>query len=484
VQIPDFLKCASVIPLYKGKGSTLDADNFRPISLLSPLAKIFEVVIFNKLQPLIDSKLCPQQHGFRRHHSTHSAHTQFSQDIWNALDKPNGRVGAIFIDLKKAFNTVQKEILLHKLAFRFNLPPSLVKMISDFLSLRTFTIKIGNFVSKAFPEANSVPQGSTLGPLLFAAFIDDICESVDLPFLLYADDIVIYCQGSDPQEIVDKLNLTLVKVNEWCSRNGVSINLDKTFFQFFHKTRDTPPTFTNPSLNNQELSRVEHFKYLGITYDSYFSFRKHFSLVKNRLSSVIGRMNSIAKFLPPSTFSILFKAFVIPVYYFGLDIWGIQPKLEIMKLQNLINNLLFSSYHPSLGRKLRRSFLKGNRATRTLLYKYKDNLKVTPMLNQLNILTISERLQWICLKNVFKNLTSPSEPSRYQLSPRNARSFPLLVVPTGRTKFVGNSVLFRSVSLWNSLPRNWDFDTMTLKLFKKIVFYHLVSKRSETFVKF
>ena len=432
-------------------------------------------------------KLCPQQHGFRSHRSTHSAQTQFSQDLWTALDCPKARVGAVFIDLKKAFNTVQTEILLHKLAFRFQLSASLVKVIANFLFLRTFTIKLGNSVSKVFPEANSVPQGSTLGPLLFAAFIDDICEVVNLPFLLYADDLVFYCPGSHPQEIVDKLNLTLREVHGWCERNGISITLDKNFFQFLHKPNDTFPAFTNPSLNDHELSRVVHFKYLGLTFDSCLNFKKHFNLVKKRLSSVVGRMKCISKYLPPRAFSILFKAFVIPTYDYGLDIWGVQSHLEMAKLQNPINNLLLSAFHPSLSRKLRRSFLKGNKTTRAKIFKsYKSNLEVTPLLLQLNILTVPERLQWVCLKTIYKSITSLSLglTQFYQRSPRASRSFPLLVVPAGRTKFVRNSVVCRSIALWNDLPKSWNFDALNLKEFKQLVFQHIVSKRRESFVKF
>jgi hypothetical protein len=155
--IPDSLKVATVIPLYKGKGSFSICDNYRPISLLSPLSKIFEIVIFNKLRNFIEPKLCRQQHGFRRYHSTHSALTLFSQDIWNALDASKGRVFAVFIDQKKAFNSVQSDILLHKLIFKFLVPHWLVKVLKNFLSSRLFRIKLGNFYSKLFPDLNSVP---------------------------------------------------------------------------------------------------------------------------------------------------------------------------------------------------------------------------------------------------------------------------------------------------------------------------------------
>jgi len=236
------------IPLHKGKGLFSFQDNYRPISLLSPIAKIFEVVLFHKLGHLIEPKLCPQQHGFRKHHSTHTALSLFSQEVWSALDQPEGRVCAVFIDLKKAICSVQSEISLHKLIFRFGLPKGLVKVVRNFLSFRSFTIKIGTFFSKLYPEVNSVPQGSTLGPLLFSAFIDNISDCIDLPSLIYADDLVIYTHG--PHLLISRLNSTLKRVHDWSVLNGIEINIEKNRVHGFSQKR-IPPYF--PQSKHQQL---------------------------------------------------------------------------------------------------------------------------------------------------------------------------------------------------------------------------------------
>ena len=162
--------------------------------------------------------------------------------------------------------------------------------------------------------------------------------------------------------------------------------MEKTVFQFFHKPRDSFPPFTNPSLNGNELSRVNQFKYLGLIFDSKLSFTDHFRLVKSRLSLILGRMRSVAKFLSPRAFSILFKAFVIRAFDYGLDIWAIHSHLELSKLQNGINQLLFQCIHFSLNRKLRRQFFKGNKSARKRVFTaHKKNLDVSPLLRQLNI---------------------------------------------------------------------------------------------------
>jgi len=226
--ILNFLKFGTVIPPYKGKGSRKSGDSFRPISILPPLTKIFESVLYEKLIPYIEPNLCDEQHGFLVGRSCHTALTLFTQDVFEGIDKQNGKVGAVFIDLRKAFCSINKHLLLHKLALKFSLPPYLVKLLDSYLSDRTFRLKFGDFSSKEFSDVNSVPQGSSLGPLLFSAFINDISRVIDIPFLLYADDPVIYFQNQDLTVITQKLNEALQRIHEWSLDNLISVNTDKT----------------------------------------------------------------------------------------------------------------------------------------------------------------------------------------------------------------------------------------------------------------
>jgi len=136
-----------------------------------------------------------------------------------------------------------------------------VKVVNNFLHERTFNLKIGGFISKSYPQANSVPQGSVLGRLLFAAFINDLSESLEIPFLLYADDLVLYFQDINIDVILSKLNSTLSRVHDWSMRNQISINVDKTEFMIFLKRGELLPPFANPTLNGHELVRVNNFKY-------------------------------------------------------------------------------------------------------------------------------------------------------------------------------------------------------------------------------
>ncbi len=173
-EVPRAFKVALVTPLYKGKGPMNLAESYRPISVLNPITKVFETVLFNRLKDNIEPLLCNQQHGFRPKRSCQTALTLFTQEVFEGIDGRNSRVGAVFVDLKKAFNSINHTLLLSKLIKRFKLCPEYVKLIRSYLENRNFHIKNGEQVSEAFKEDGSVPQGSKLGPLLFAAFFNDV----------------------------------------------------------------------------------------------------------------------------------------------------------------------------------------------------------------------------------------------------------------------------------------------------------------------
>jgi hypothetical protein len=233
--IPQCFKAANVLPLFKGKGSRRQSKNYRPIAILNFYCKIFERYLFSRLCTGIESQLIPQQHGFRKNQSCSSALRNFTNYLYSAIDQRKGRVVAVFVDLRKAFDSVDQSLLIQKLMLDFHVEPWYVKVIKEVFRNRIF--KISNS-DKYYSMPRGVRQGSALGPLLLSLFINSICSCFASPFLLYADDLVLYDSGGNENEMCLKLALQLEKLCIWCDDNGVNINFEKTKFMIFHKERD------------------------------------------------------------------------------------------------------------------------------------------------------------------------------------------------------------------------------------------------------
>ena len=239
---PDKLKVAKVLPLLK-KGDNWLMENYRPISLLSTLSKVFERVVFEQMYEYLNSNnlLYQSQYGFRKDHSTELASTELIDRICKVMDKGETPF-SIFLDLSKAFDMLDHDILLTKLR-HYGIVGTPLIWFKSYLTNRAQYVEINGTCSNLLSIGKGVPQGSFLGPLLFIIFINDIHRSSkEFKFITYADDTTLFSSLSSfipdsnrsMANASETINSEINKVTDWLIVNKLSLNVNKTKFMVFH----------------------------------------------------------------------------------------------------------------------------------------------------------------------------------------------------------------------------------------------------------
>ena len=322
---PDALKIAKVKPLYK-KGDNFCLNNYRPISLLPTISKIFERVMFTQLYSYLNANnlLSEQQYGFRSQHSTELACVKLVDYITTEMDniKKIKTPTAIYLDLSKAFDTLNFNILLNKLQY-YGINGSSLSLIRNYLTNRFQYVQFENSESDLLEIKTGIPQGSILGPLFFSIMINDLVNSSNkFKFLMYADDTTIYFNLEDfPIENREVLiNNELEKVNKWLKLNKLAVNVDKTKSMLFHKRR--PVTPIQFSMNNRIIDVVQHFNYLGIMLDADMSWKTHVAMVRSKLSRINGILHRLKYIYPQNILITLYKSLFVPHINYESLLWG------------------------------------------------------------------------------------------------------------------------------------------------------------------
>ena len=214
-QIPNEWKIAQITPVYKGKGNKSLLDNYRPISIISPVSKVFESVMGKKIRDYFEQNniLHQDQNGFREGRSCHLALNRIIDYCKKNLDQKK-HVIAVFLDLSKAFDTIDHELLLLKLV-KYGFCDKAVILIRNYLEDRFSIVNFDGKASKKEQLHSGVPQGSILGPLLFIIFINDLCYlQTSSSKSLFADDSSLFQAGTNLHSIAESLELDLALVSE------------------------------------------------------------------------------------------------------------------------------------------------------------------------------------------------------------------------------------------------------------------------------
>ena len=452
---PAKLKMSKIIPIFKADDET-EPNNYRPISLLSNFNRIFEKLMYKRMKAFINEEdiLYRSQYGFREEHSTQHAIIDIVNTIQSNMDKGLFSCG-VFIDLKKAFDTVDHAILLDKLN-HYGFRGIINNWFSSYLQNRTQTTLAGPHISERTLTTCGVPQGSVLGPLLFLLYINDIytCSKV-LNFYLFADDSNILYADKNLKSLEQKVNAELNKLYVWLTSNKLNLNIKKSNFVIFRpyqKSLSFQPKiriFDNEKNMNISLDCKNYVKYLGILIDSNLSWKIHIEYIALKISKIVGLIAKLRHFVPLHTLLNIYQSLISPYITYGLSVWGQACKSHLNKILTLQKRALRFMY-----------FAKKNEHTIPLFI----NAKLLP-LNFLYYKTLSELMHDVSTAsapiNICNLFTKTSRVHSYNTRSSTSDNF---YIKASRLEIQKNAFSRIGAKLWNEIPSS--LRGLPKKLFK------------------
>lgn len=337
---PPSLKTARVIPIHKA-GSKTDVNNYRPISVLSVLSKILEQLLVGRITDYLLKKklLYTHQYGFRTGSSTLTAAIELVDEIYEAFDERK-IVGVCFLDLRKAFDTIDHDVLLKKLDCH-GVRGKSNDLIKDYLTDRKQYVVTNGACSDVRGMSVGVPQGSNLGPLLFLVYINDLYKlKLHGKPRLFADDTSLSYVGIEADSIVEKMTEDLNKLLGYFAENVLSLNLSKTNFMLFHTPHRTLDPYRELIVNSTRIEEAETFKYLGLIFDRHLKWTPHIKCLQRSLSSTCGLLWKVSKYVPTKQLVDMYHAFVQSKLQYLVSIWGNAAKTALKPLQSTQNRCL------------------------------------------------------------------------------------------------------------------------------------------------
>ena len=426
-KFPAKWKIAKIIPLFKG-GDRESVNNYRPVSLLPLPGKLLEKIVHKRIVSFWDENnfLSANQGGFRKDHSTISSIADLTDDLFHNINEGLTTVAA-FVDLRKAFDTVNTNILANKLQ-NAGIRGTVLAWCINYLSGRQQCTWANGRKSSMLPVLCGVQQGSVLGPLFFLVYVNDMQQAVGkCGIKLYADDTVLYQSRVNGTKASGKLQESVNKFVNWCDANALTINAAKTKLMVF-ASRSKVKRCKNIAvkIGTDKLKLVPYFNYLGITLDSTLNFSKHITTVVQLICHKMSLLAKLKRYLRDETAILIYKTMLLPYFDYADVIFCKANKKDTDKLQSLQNKCL----RICMGKERR---FDTNRA---------HKLTSSPFL-------VDRREAHVC-NFMFKRKNNPNLLNRRELRTR-AHDAPLFNVQVPRCEAHKRSVAFHGSSTWNNL---------------------------------
>lgn len=359
---PKVFKTALIKPIHKN-GDKSCVNNYRPIAILPSLSKILERIIYKRLVLYLESNnlLATAQYGFRSSRSTSDAVNQLTDYIIRQMDSQK-KCLAIFLDLAKAFDTVNIPILLSKLE-NLGIRGQQLTLFKDYLSDRTQRVQIDRIISDELPIEYGVPQGSILGPVLFLVYINDLLLSPlsnGSRIISYADDTALLFSANNWDDVFSQSQSGFNYVMNWLRVNALTLNTEKTQYMTFSYNSSTQPTdgelsisahiwscLNHAACNCPKLKSTSTITYLGVIIDRHLKFNSHVEALTSRVRKLIYVFKNLRHVANSALLKSVYLSLCQSLLMYCITSWGGTHKTTMIDLERAQRAILkVSTFRP------------------------------------------------------------------------------------------------------------------------------------------
>jgi len=419
------------------------------------LSKVCERVAYNQFVTYLTTKkrLTTKQNGSKKWHSTETSLLRTTDAFLKGIDKKK-LTACVLLDMSKAFDSVHHQILLRKLQ-DVGASTSVLQWFNSYLTNRYQVVRIHSTVSNPIPIEYGVPQGSILGPLLFSIYVNDLPEAPrNCSTECYVDDTKLFVSfhSQDTQRIVEEMNEDLLGVRNWCFRNRLLLNPDKTKLIVFGSRQMTSKLHDfRLSLLGKDISPVQSAKDLGVILDSNLTFDDHIKTIVSECIARLAQISRVKHCLDRTSLLTVINALVFSKLYYCSNVWANTTEKNIRKLQAVQNYAC--------------RIVSGAR-------KYDH---VTPHLKSLSWLPVKDQLYYRQATMAFKCISGHAPKyltsqfiTREQVTKRTTRSGQKLDIPFFKTASGQRTFYYRTIGLWNNLDPFLK-SSCSVQVFKRIL---------------